>query len=99
MSLTKNDLTAIQQIVKTTVQPMIDELAQDMASGFAEVHEKIDGVEKRLDEKIDGVGKRLGEKIDSISDTMGRIELVQRAEIERVDQQSKKLTKLYKKFA
>jgi hypothetical protein len=45
MSLTKDDLQAIQEIVHTTVKPMLDEavdtLAQSTAAGFAEVHEKL----------------------------------------------------------
>lgn len=52
MSLTQDDLQAIQQIVQTTVRPMIDEavdtLAQSTAAGFSEVHEKFAQVDARF---------------------------------------------------
>ncbi|HXR50084.1 MAG TPA: hypothetical protein VN778_03610 [Verrucomicrobiae bacterium] len=81
MSLTQDDLQAIQRLIQTTVpplikvtvQPMIDEavdtLAQSTAAGFAEVHERIDKVEAglgRIENKLDAT-------IDRIDDHATRI--------------------------
>ncbi len=77
MSLTKDDLDAIQAVVHRTVQPMIDDLAQDTAAGFAEVHEKFAEVDENF--------HSLQSDVSEIKDTTTRIELKQRAEVEHVD--------------
>lgn len=92
MSLTKDDLQAIKTIVQDTVQPMIDESDIQTANAFAEVHErielvdaKIDGVEERLDAKIDGVELRLGRRIDDVKDQLEVKDLKLENTVQRVD--------------
>ena len=56
MTLTPDDLSALRQLIITTVQPMIDrsivaaidELSIMIAAGFAELHDKFDRQEQRL---------------------------------------------------
>lgn len=67
MALTKKDLEAIQSIVSETVEKSVDSLAQDVASGFAEVHEKIDAAVRDLSDKInvkDGKLENTVERVD-----------------------------------
>ncbi len=78
MSLTKDDLKAIKGIVDTSVNTAVDALALQTAQGFAEVHGKIDTVEKRLDKKVDDVELRLGRRIDGVEERLS-------AKIQEVD--------------
>ncbi len=56
MTLTPDDLSALRQLIITTVQPMIDrsivaaidELSIMIAAGFSELHDKFDRQEQRL---------------------------------------------------
>lgn len=69
MSLTKDDLQAIKQIVEASAE----DVKLQTAAGFKEVHERIDGVEDRLS----GVEGRLGkleEEVSELNDRTGRIE-------------------------
>lgn len=74
MSLTQNDLQAIQQIVQTTVQPMIDGavdmLAQSTAAGFAEVHEKL----VQHDEQFVGIRTNLNRIENKLNATIDHVE-------------------------
>ena len=104
MALTNDDLQAIGAItrqimtaelpllIKTTVQPMIDEavdaLAQSTAAGFAEVHEKIDQLDARVSHGFD--------RIDA---DLVRIEHKLDATIDRVDDHAVRLRKLEAKPA
>lgn len=94
MSLTKQDLQAIQQIVQTTVQPMIDgaveRLAQDTAAGFAEVHERID----KVDAKIDRVDANLSRKIDRLDNKLHVKDTMIHSTVERVDRLAVQVAKL-----
>ncbi len=111
MSLTEDDLLAIKHlvdgsidervpvIIKAVVQPMLDEaidkVMRQTAAGFAEVHEKFDAVDRKFHEvngKIDG--QSVGQQ--AIQDTVQRVEQVQRAEIDRVDQQSTMIASIRK---
>lgn len=66
MALTKEDLQAIKVIVVTVV----DDLRLDVAAGFAEIHNKFNGLQKQF---------------DSMQVTLNRIDRVQQAEISRAD--------------
>jgi hypothetical protein len=98
MALTKEDLTAITEIVEAKVTAIvggaeqrimkhvtkeIDDLAIDTAKGFEEVHQKIAVLQ---DEVVD------------VKHTVNRIEQVQRAEISRVDSQEAVIKKFKKAF-
>lgn len=78
MSLTQADLKAIQRIIQVTVQPMIDRLDETLsiqtASGFAEVHEKIDKVEAKLESKIDKLSNRFDIQEDKLNNTIERVD-------------------------
>ena len=84
MNLTTDDLQAIQKIVQTTVRPMIGELANDTAAGFAEVHEKF--------AKVD-------EQLDSMQTDLNRIENKLDPTIEKVDNHGVRLARLEPKAA
>src|SRR5687767_5915701 len=82
MSLTKEDLSAIQQLIEASERRLeqrliarIDELDETIslqtAKGFDEVHTRIDKVKAELSE---------------VKHTVKRIEHVQQKEIKRVDQ-------------
>jgi methyl-accepting chemotaxis protein len=112
MSLTKDDLAAIQQIVHATVRPMIDELAQDTALGFEEVHGRIDSLQTSQDDMradLDGVKTGLSEVMTDLSEvkadlsdiksTVNRIENIQRSEVSRVDEHARAITIVNKKLS
>lgn len=65
MSLTKDDLQAIKQIVEESSE----DIKIHVAAGFAEVHEKFDKVDGKFEEvyaKIDSVKTELNDKIDQV---------------------------------
>jgi len=80
MQLTQDDLAAIDGLFRADInyiKQSIDDLAIDTAAGFAEVHNRIDGVKSELDDvKSDLADVRL---------ITGRIERVQLAEVKRLD--------------
>ncbi len=103
MSLTDDDLQAIKGIVDTAV----DGLAVQTAQGFTEVHEKFTKVDEKftevhdkftevhdkfaeIHEKIDGLAEDMG----AVKDAVGRIENIQRAEVERMDRNDVDISKL-----
>lgn len=73
MSLTKQDLQAIRSIVKEEIDVAMDDSDRRTAAGFAEVHARIDNVDRRidslgvrLDKRIDGLEARLDHRIDDL---------------------------------
>ncbi len=64
----------------------IEESKRHTAAGFAEVHEKF----AKANEKIDNLASDLKE----VKQTVRRIEVVQKAEIERVDKHEAKINKI-----
>lgn len=89
MTLTKDDLQAI----KTMFEEGIEEAKRHTAAGFAEVHEKFAEVHQKfakVNEKIDNLASDLKE----VKQTVRRIEVVQKAEIERVDKHEAKINKI-----
>lgn len=95
MSLNNDDLKAIKHAIQTTVQPIFDELATDVAAGFAEVHEKFAEVHK----KIDLVKSRLDKKIDELGDKLDVRESKFNNTVERVDQLETTTRRLKQKIA
>jgi len=100
--LTANDLLAIRQIVQTTVQPMFDDLAQDMASGFDDVHTKIDDLALDTAAGFDEVHERIDDlsyELISTKMTVERVERIQYAEIEHADRQDDSLQQIRQALA
>ncbi|MBI4034709.1 hypothetical protein HY380_02295 [Candidatus Saccharibacteria bacterium] len=62
MSLTKQDLKAIGAVVEEVVEPKFESLAISTARGFAEVHGKIDSLEK----KVDKIGKKQDRMLNAV---------------------------------
>lgn len=91
MSLTKDDLRSIKDIVEDAKE----DIKIDVAAGFAEVHEKF----AEVNDRIDQVDRKLSKEVGDIKGTVGRIENVQRAEITRADKHSRQITKLKKQLA
>lgn len=91
MSLTDDDLMAIKGIVDDAFEK------SDMATaaGFADVHEKIDTVDK----KIDGVEMRLDKKIDELGDKLDVKESKFNNTVERVDHLEVVTSRLKRKLA
>ncbi len=96
MTLTKDDLQAI----KTMFEEGIEEAKRHTAAGFAEVHEKFAKVNEKFAEVHQKFAK-VNEKIDNLASdlkevkqTVRRIEVVQKAEIERVDKHEAKINKI-----
>ena len=95
MSLTTNDLQAIKgivddaidrkvpgivtRIVEPAINRAINELSRQTAAGFAEVHEKIDRMDKRL---------------TRVEDTVDRIEVHLRAHDEQLDDHAARIGRL-----
>lgn len=93
MSLTKDDLKAIAGVVKEIVDDAIELSDQRTAVGFAEVHGRIDGLSvglHRVESGLDEVKVRLG----TVENTVGRIEMQQRAMIDQLDDHSVRLNKV-----
>ncbi len=95
MSLTRDDLQAIKTIVDTSVTTAVDSLAIQTAAGFADVDKRFAEVHEKFTE-VHGKLAEVNDKLDNLQDTVGRIERVQRAEVERVDQQSTAITNIRK---
>ncbi len=82
MSLTTNDLQAIQAIfdisidekVKPIIEEAIDSLAQSTADGFAEVHEKLDAIQSTVQELKDSY-KTLDRTVDTHESRIRALEL------------------------
>lgn len=82
MSLTTNDLQAIQAIfdisidekVKPIIEEAIDSLAQSTADGFAEVHEKLDAIQSNVQELKDSY-KTLDRTVDTHESRIRALEL------------------------
>ncbi len=80
MSLNKGDLTAIKQAVDLSIAEKLTKLVMPM---FRELELRINGAFGEMQDKINVIQQN----INVIKDTVGRIELVQRAELERNDRQ------------
>lgn len=98
MSLTSDDLQAIKGIVENIVDDAKEEIKIDVAAGFTEVHEKIDGLRTDVDELRTDVDE-LKTDMAEVKDTVSRIEDVQRAEVARVDDHAERIAKLEAKTA
>lgn len=98
MTLTQDDLKAIRAVVVETVNDAVDDVKQQTAAGFAEVHEKfaeINGRFAEVNDKFAEVNDRFTEvnnhlasldnRLENVENAVGRIENIQRAEINRVD--------------
>lgn len=109
-TLTTDDLSAIS----TIVDDIVEASKIQTAAGFAEVHEKINnltldvyGINTELGsiktdiQNIKTDVEDIKTDVENIKDTVGRIENVQRAEVERVDTHSEaiKLIKYRLKMA
>lgn len=68
----------------------IEDLTLLTGAGFNEVHERIGAVEARVG--------GLESKLEEVQSTVGRIELVQRAEIQRVDETGEAVTIMKRKL-
>lgn len=90
MSLTNQDLTAIKRLIDTAnarletrlikrIDELDDTLSLQTAAGFNEVHKRING---------------LSTKLSHVEQTVGRIERVQQAELERNDKQDLGIQKI-----
>lgn len=58
MSLTKDDLQAIKQVVEHVVEEAIEDAKQQAAAGFAEVHKKIGKLEAKIVKQVHDVDLR-----------------------------------------
>jgi len=107
MSLTKADLQAISKIVNEA----IEDSKLHTAAGFAEVHEKFAEVHEKFGEvhnkfaevhnKFGEVHEKLDHQTADLSDvkaTVNRIENIQRAEVNRVDEQAKATASIKRKL-
>jgi archaellum component FlaC len=114
MTLTKDDLQAIKDIVDDAVE----DAKLQTAAGFAEVHEKFNRVDQRFKkidqrfekidekfEKIDARFEKIEKKVDRLADnlqkvkqTVNRIEDVQAAEVTRLDEQGKEIRIIKRKL-
>ena len=96
MSLSKDDLHAIKNIVEDAKE----DLKIDVAAGFAEVHGKFGEVHGKFAEvhgefaEVHGKIDELADDLATVKDTVGRIENVQRAEVSRVDKLEVQVRKL-----
>ncbi len=95
MNLTKDDLLAIQEVVKETVQPMLDNLddtlSQQTAQGFAAVDKRFEKINSRF-EKIDA-------RFEGVDSTLSRIENKLDATIDKVDTHTADIRALNQKVA
>lgn len=64
MSLTKNDLSQIKEVVEEVSSKQTEDLAVIVAKEINRLDNKIDGVEKRLETKMDIGFKSLEGKLD-----------------------------------
>ena len=103
MSLTKDDLAAIenivQRIVGSAVGSAIDDSDLRTAAGFAEVHEKMDRMNTNLSNRIDEVNTNLSAKIEALDNKIdvkdGKLENT----VQRVDNLELEVKKLQLKAA
>lgn len=101
MALSKNDLSSIKGIVTEAVE----DSKLHTAAGFAEVHQKFDDVDKKfadVDNKFAKVFREVKEvktQLKDIDATVGRIELQQRAEVERVDGHDQAIVRIKRKLS
>lgn len=101
MTLTTDDLQAIKGIVDDAVEVSM----QQTAAGFAEVHAKIGNLQEDMQivkedlESVKGDLESVKGDLESVKSTVGRIELVQRAEVARVDRHGQDIAFFKQKFA
>lgn len=94
MSLTAKDLKAI----KTIVDNAAEDVKMQTAAGFAEVHEKIDILTGEVEVVKSDVAV-LRSDMKNLTNTVGRIENVQWAEVARADKYGHEIAKLKKHLA
>lgn len=114
MSLTQDDLAAVQHVAQTTVQDVVQAAMPDVVETTVRhaVRPLIDTLAQDTDAgfaevpekfaKIDRRFVRMDAKIDDLADvqaTVDRIERVQQAEAGRVDDHGRRIMVLEQKFA
>lgn len=98
MSLTKNDLKAIENIV----DKLIDESKQHTAAGLAELHGKFDNLKTDFTDlkvEITSIHNEIGEihnELNGVTHIVQRIERMQLNEIDRTNRQEKTVAKIRK---
>ena len=86
MSLTKDDLKAIQNIIDTRVPIIIDERIRPILEEF----------EERFSIKVENGFQEIRNQLNQLQNTVDSIERVQHAELERNDRQDADLKKIRK---
>lgn len=90
MSLTKDDLAAIRDIVETVVE----DAKQQTAAGFEEVHQKFEEVHQ----KIDDISSELSETRKELGDKIDNLHKIVMSEVKRVDEHSGTISNIRKQL-
>ena len=109
MSLTKDDLGAIKQIVTSAISTSEERTAKKIDSAIQtserRLTQRIDELEKRTDEKFEALTLRIGqgfnevhEKLEVLDEKIENVKRIVSAEVKRVDQHESTLTKIRKQL-